>query len=323
MNPLLQVRELVVRFDTSKRLFGSAEQLTAVDGVSLEVERGQTLGVVGESGCGKTTLARAIVGLTRPTSGEICYEGQMLGKRRDPILRRHIQMVFQDPGSSLNPSMTVRQTFSELLKYHKLRAGNEIEERCKQLVSLVNLPNQILDVYPRNLSGGQKQRVAIARALALEPDLIIADEPVAALDVSVQAAVLNVLADLQSELGFGLIFISHDLTVVRQVCRDVAVMYFGKIVEEAAVAEIFTRPKHPYTRALLDAIPTITGPRRPGASAVKGEAPSPLDELPGCRFHPRCPIGVDECLDRDPPLEGGAHAVACFLADVDLSRDKR
>lgn len=315
MTSLLQVSDLTVRFSGKKQLFGAAEQLTAVDGVSLSVERGQTLGIVGESGCGKSTLARTIVGLTQPTSGEIRYEGKVLGKKREPSLRRHIQMVFQDPGSSLNASMTVRQTLAELLKYHKLRPPGEIEARCRELLALVNLPQQVLDARPRQLSGGQKQRVAIARALSLEPDLIIADEPVAALDVSVQAAVLNVLSDLQQELGIGLIFISHDLAVVRNVCRQVAVMYLGKIVEEAPVSDIFSDPRHPYTRALLDAVPTLTGPKRPGSSAMKGDAPSPLRTPTGCRFHPRCPIAIERCLDHHPPLEGHPHSVACFLAD--------
>ncbi|MEA2498863.1 MAG: peptide/nickel transport system ATP-binding protein [Actinomycetota bacterium] len=262
MSALLEVDDLVVRFPVKRRLFGASEEFAAVDGVTLKVERGQTVGVVGESGSGKSTLARTIVGLTQPSSGEIRYEGEVLGKKRDQRLRRKIQMVFQDPGSSLNPSMTVRKTLSELLKFHDLRSGDEIEARCRELVALVNLPEQALDVYPRRLSGGQKQRVAIARALALEPELIIADEPVAALDVSVQAAVLNVMADLQQELGIGLIFISHDLAVVRHVCRHVAVMYKGKFVEEAPVSEIFNDPQHDYTKALLAAVPSLTGPRR-------------------------------------------------------------
>lgn len=262
MTALLEVEDLVVRFPIKKRLFGASEEFTAVDGVSLTVERGQTVGVVGESGSGKSTLARTIVGLTEASSGEVRYEGQVLAKKRSARLRRQIQMVFQDPGSSLNPSMTVRKTLSELLKFHELRSGTAIEERCKELLALVNLPEQALDVYPRSLSGGQKQRVAIARALALEPELIIADEPVAALDVSVQAAVLNVMADLQQELGIGLIFISHDLAVVRHVCRYVAVMYKGQIVEEAPVRDIFNAPQHDYTKALLAAVPSLTGPRR-------------------------------------------------------------
>jgi ABC-type oligopeptide transport system ATPase subunit len=242
VSAFLEVDDLVVRFPVKRRLFGASEEFAAVDGVTLKVERGQTVGVVGESGSGKSTLARTIVGLTQPSSGEIRYEGKVLGKKRDQRLRRKIQMVFQDPGSSLNPSMTVRKTLSELLKFHDLRSGDEIEAR--------------------RLSGGQKQRVAIARALALEPELIIADEPVAALDVSVQAAVLNVMADLQQELGIGLIFISHDLAVVRHVCRHVAVMYKGKVVEEAPVSEIFNDPQQSYTKALLAAVPSLTGPRR-------------------------------------------------------------
>jgi ABC-type glutathione transport system ATPase component len=239
-----------------------------VDEVSIQVDEGQTLGIVGESGCGKSSLARAIIGLTRPASGEILFRGMPLGPFRDTAARRQIQMVFQDPGSSLNPAMTVRQMLTELLRHHRLRTRPQIPERCRELMAMVKLPEVTLDARPAKLSGGQKQRVAIARALAIEPALILADEPVAALDVSVQATVLNVLADLQAQLGFGLVFISHDLAVVRHICQDVAVMYLGQIVERADVQRIFQSPEHEYTRKLLSAAPRLNVEGQPDTQEV-------------------------------------------------------
>ena len=258
MTTLLDVRDVRVSYPGRRSTpLSRAEPHVAVDGVSLQVDEGRTLGIVGESGCGKSSLARAIIGLTRPAAGEILFRGSPLGHVRDAATRRQIQMVFQDPGSSLNPSMTVRQMLAELLRHHRLRTRQQIPERCRELMAMVKLPEETLDSRPAKLSGGQKQRVAIARALAIEPALILADEPVAALDVSVQATVLNVLADLQDELGFGLVFISHDLAVVRHVCQDVAVMYLGKVVERTDVQSIFRAPQHEYTKKLLDAAPRL------------------------------------------------------------------
>src|SRR5437016_6797247 len=253
------------------------ELLRAVDGVDLTIAKGETLGLVGESGCGKSTLGRCIVGLYTPTAGEIRYEGETLPAKRDRATRRRIQMVFQDPYSLLNPRMTVKQTLSELLRAHDMVPKAQIDARCRELLDLVGLGMRSLDAYPRQFSGGQRQRVSIARALALEPDVLVADEPVSALDVSVQATVLNLLRDLQRELGLTLLFIAHNLAVVRHLCDRVAVMYLGRIVEVAPTEEIFSTPRHPYTRGLLAAIPRMTeGVADDSAPAISGDPPSPL-----------------------------------------------
>src|SRR5437879_5571215 len=277
--------------------------LRAVDGVDLELGRGEALGRVGESGCGKSTLGRCIVGLYTPTAGTIRYEGVELPAKRDRVTRRRIQMVFQDPYASLNPRMTVRQTLSELLRAHDMVPKAQIDERCRELLDLVGLGARSLDAYPRQFSGGQRQRVSIARALALEPDLLIADEPVSALDVSVQATVLNLLDELRQKLGLTMLFIAHNMAVVRHVCDRVAVMYLGRIVETAPTAELFANARHPYTQGLLKAVPRLVPGRISEAAAVVGDPPSPVDLPSGCRFHPRCPIAQRPvCVVDDPPL---------------------
>jgi oligopeptide transport system ATP-binding protein len=320
--PLLEVRDVHMDFTIAdsivRRARGvPAEVLSAVDGVDLEIMPGEALGLVGESGCGKSTLGRCIVGLHAPTSGEIRYAGESLGAKRARSERRRIQMVFQDPYSSLNPRMTVRQTLSELLRVHKMVPRSGIDARCRELLDLVGLPARALDSHPRNFSGGQRQRVSIARALALQPELLVADEPVSALDVSVQATVLNLLDELRKDLGLTMLFIAHNMAVVRHVCDRVAVMYLGRIVETAETEKLFSNARHPYTQGLLRAVPRLVPGRVSESAAVVGDPPSPIDIPPGCRFHPRCPIAQTVCSERDPMLAGNeeeAHLAACHFA---------
>jgi oligopeptide transport system ATP-binding protein len=322
--PILEVRDLRMHFELARGLSDHvlrrpADVLRAVDGVSLELRRGETLGLVGESGCGKSTLGRCIVGLHEPTTGEVRFEGAALSAKRTRPERRRIQMVFQDPYSSLNPRMTVRQTLAELLRAHQVVPADAVDARCRELVELVGLPQRALDAHPRQFSGGQRQRVGIARALALEPEVLVADEPVSALDVSVQATVLNLLAELRERLGLTVLLIAHNMAVVRHVCDRVAVMYLGRIVETAPAAELFADARHPYTQGLLRAVPRLEPGRASDAPAVVGDPPSPIRIPSGCRFHPRCPIAAEPlCETEDPPFAPGperpAHAAACHFA---------
>jgi oligopeptide/dipeptide ABC transporter ATP-binding protein len=318
---LLEVRGLEMQFVLSDSMLRRArrvspEVLRAVDGVDLEIARGEALGLVGESGCGKSTLGRCIVGLYTPSAGEIRYDGEPLTARRERAQRRRMQIVFQDPYSSLNPRMTVRQVLSELLRVHRMVPRNRVDERCRELMDLVGLGPRALDAHPRNFSGGQRQRVSIARALALEPELLVADEPVSALDVSVQATVLNLLDELRSKLGLTMLFIAHNMAVVRHVCDRVAVMYLGRIVETAPTEELFSNPRHPYTQGLLKAVPRLVPGRLTEAVAMEGDPPSPINVPSGCRFHTRCPIAQEVCSRDDPALVAGAgrHLAACHFA---------
>jgi oligopeptide/dipeptide ABC transporter ATP-binding protein len=320
---LLALRGVHVDFPMNDSLVRRArraplEVLRAVDGVDLEIARGEVLGLVGESGCGKSTLGRCIVGLNRPTAGEIEFDGTPLTTSRARDTRRRMQMIFQDPYSSLNPRMTVRQTLSELLRVHAMVPRHQVTARCVELLELVGLSGQALDAYPRQFSGGQRQRVSIARALALEPELLVADEPVSALDVSVQATVLNLLESLCDQLGLTMLFIAHNMAVVRHVCDRVAVMYLGRIVETAVTEQLFSDPRHPYTRGLLNAVPRLQPGRASAAAAVEGDPPSPIDLPPGCRFRPRCPIAQERCREHDPQLSAGnaqtTHTAACHFA---------
>jgi oligopeptide transport system ATP-binding protein len=323
VDPLLEVRGLAMHFPLNKSLVrrvrgAQIDVLRAVDGVDLTVARGEALGLVGESGCGKSTLGRCIVGLYEPTAGEIVVEGKSMPGKRTAADRRRLQMIFQDPYSSLNPRMTVRQAISELLKVHNLVPRPGVDARCRELLDLVGLPASALDAYPSQFSGGQRQRISIARALALEPEILVADEPVSALDVSVQATVLNLLADLRQRLGLTMLFVAHNMAVVRHVCDRVAVMYLGRIVELAAGEELFSNARHPYTQALLRAVPRIDPGRVTQRDAVVGDPPSPVNLPPGCRFNPRCPRAGDVCRVDDPPLEVRAgHAAACHFAWTD------
>jgi oligopeptide transport system ATP-binding protein len=325
--PHLEVRGLAMHFPLNaslvRRLRGAPiEVLRAVDGVDLTVARGQALGLVGESGCGKSTLGRCIVGLYEPTEGQVLVDGQVLPAGRSAADRRRVQMIFQDPYSSLNPRMTVRQALAELLRVHELVPRAAIDARCRELLDLVGLPPSALDAYPRQFSGGQRQRISIARALALEPEILIADEPVSALDVSVQATVLNLLADLRQRLGLTMLFVAHNMSVVRHVCDRVAVMYLGRIVELASGDELFTDARHPYTQALLRAVPRLAPGHVTVRDAVVGDPPSPVNLPPGCRFNPRCPRAADVCRVDDPPLEHrGGHAAACHFAWSDPGRE--
>lgn len=317
----LHVDGLAVEFPGRRTLVDAVRRrspstATAVDGVTLHVGRGEIVGVVGESGCGKTTLARCLAGMQAPTAGTVRLDDTLLpGTGRSRAERRRIQMVFQDPYSSLNPRMTLGEMLQELLAVHELCPADARRTRAAEFLEFVGLDPLLLDRRPRELSGGQRQRASIARALALDPEVLVADEPVSALDVSVQAVVLNLLADLRTRLNMTIVLISHDLAVVSHLCDRVAVMYLGRIVEEGPVAEIFARPQHPYTRALLDAVPSGTSLPQERRS-LAGEPPSPYEIPAGCRFRSRCAIAAPGCATDDPRLratESGAR-VACHLA---------
>jgi oligopeptide transport system ATP-binding protein len=321
--PLLEVRNLVKHFTVGGGVFSSSHGLVrAVDDVSFVIPRGQTLGLVGESGCGKTTTGRAILQLDRPTSGQVLFEGRDLTTLDDGALRdmrRRLQVIFQDPYSSLNPRMTIGQIVAEPLAVHRIvREPDGRATRVRELLSRVGLLPQHAARYPHELSGGQRQRVGIARALAMEPALIVCDEPVSALDVSIQAQIINLLEDLQRDLGLTYLFIAHDLAVVRHISDRIAVMYLGKIVEVADRRALYEEPQHPYTKALLAAVP-IPDPELEAHRervVLGGEVPSPLNPPPGCVFHPRCPIAIERCREAVPELREvkPGHRAACILA---------
>jgi oligopeptide/dipeptide ABC transporter ATP-binding protein len=319
---LLEVRNLQKHFPVRGGLLRRiVAHVRAVDGVSFTLESGRTLGLVGESGCGKSTLGRAILQLQRPTGGEVILEGTeltTLGPRRLLEMRREMQIIFQDPFASLSPRRTVAQTIREPLDVHGIGSASERDGKVEELLQVVGMRPQVMDRYPHEFSGGQRQRIGIARALALNPKLIVADEPVSALDVSVRAQVLNLIAKLQREHGIAFLFISHDLSVVEHVSDHVGVMYLGKLVEMAPAKEIYRDPRHPYTQALLSAVPVPDPKRKSKRIVLTGDVPSPMHPPPGCPFHKRCPKVMEICSKVAAPVvdvgtAARPHRVACHL----------
>ncbi len=320
MNALLQVNDLKKHFPIRGGFFGrSARRVYAVDGVSFEIARGETLSLVGESGCGKSTVGRAILRLFDITAGQVVLDGQRiddLSPDRLRRIRRRVQVVFQDPFSSLNPRLSVRDILAEPIRNFGLaKSSADLAAKVAALMDTVRLPRDALDRRPHEFSGGQRQRICIARALAAEPDLIVCDEAVSALDVSVKAQIVNLLQDLQREFGLALLFISHDLAIVEHMTHRVAVMYLGKIVEMAPRAKIFANPRHPYTKALLSAVPVPDPAVRRTPLILKGDVPSPINPPRGCRFHTRCPYVFDRCRIEEPELRQNVEGqwAACHL----------
>ena len=319
-NYLLKVDNLKTYFPIKKGLLRrTVGYVKAVDGVSFKIRAGQTLGLVGESGCGKTTVARSLVRLVPATAGKVVFEQiDVLSADKSKLrqLRRDISIIFQDPFGSLNPRMTVGNIIAEPLKVHKGACGSELAKQVALLLSRVGLSAGHINRYPHEFSGGQRQRIGVARALALEPKLVVCDEPVSALDVSIQSQILNLLKDLQEKFRLTYLFIAHDLAVVEFFCDVVAVMYMGRIVEQATSEELYRNPLHPYTRALMSAIPQASPSMRGRRSASAGEVPSALNPPAGCPFHPRCPLATGDCLMQKPPLEEKSdykgHLVACW-----------
>ena len=317
---LVEVRNLVKHFPVMRGLLFArpAGAVRAVDGVSFSIRRGETLGLVGESGCGKSTTGRLILRLLEPTAGEVYFDGQnvfQLDRERLRRLRRQMQIIFQDPYASLNPRMTVGEIIGEPLVIHGLAKGRALQERVRELLEIVGLSAEHARRYPHEFSGGQRQRIGIARALAVNPAFIVADEPVSALDVSIQAQVINLLQDLQEAFGLTYLFIAHDLSVVEHVSDRVAVMYLGKLVELADKEELFQNPLHPYTRALMSAIPIPDPEAKRERVLLQGDVPNPIHPPPGCRFHTRCPLAEEICRVEEPPFVdiGNQHYVACHL----------
>ncbi|MFJ7407346.1 MULTISPECIES: ABC transporter ATP-binding protein [unclassified Lysinibacillus] len=319
--PLLQVNELKQHFFLKKeRLFGAQQVVKAVDGVSFNIMPGETLSIVGESGCGKSTTGRAILQLDEPTSGEVLLFGKNLvemNKKELRAARKDIQIIFQDPYASLNPRRTIRKMLMEAMSIQKIVPPAQQESRMLELMSLVGLRPEYLERYPHEFSGGQRQRIGIARALAVNPKIIICDESVSALDVSIQAQILNLLKKLQRDLDLTFLFISHDLSVVRHISDRVMVMYLGKVVEIADKHSLFSQPLHPYTKALFSSIPIIDKQHRKERIILKGDIPSPLNPPTGCSFHTRCPFATDKCKVEIPALReiNTTHKVACHFAE--------
>lgn len=316
--PVLELRDLRVHFPQRSGIFSKKRYVKAVDGVSLALEPGEIIGLVGESGCGKSTLGRAAVNLERPTAGEVLIDGVDLYRSSAKAVRSLVgryQMIFQDPYGSLNPRLTVFSALDEVLSMRKERFSlSERRGEAVRLLERVGLPQDVLSRFPHQFSGGQRQRIGIARALAAEPGFIVADEPVSALDVSVQASIVNLLEKIREESGTAFLFIAHDLAVVEHISDRIMVMYLGHVVESAPARELVSSPVHPYTRALLAAVPSLE--KRSERIVLKGDVPSPLDPPSGCPFHPRCPYAREICRTQKPELKkNGSHAVACFYGD--------
>jgi oligopeptide transport system ATP-binding protein len=319
-SPLLQVEQLKTYYPIKKGIISrTVGHVKAVDGVSFDIFPGETLGLVGESGCGKSTIGKTLVRLENPTEGNILFQGQELSQisnREMKKLRTDIQIIFQDPSSSLNPRKRIRDILTEPLSVHQIMDAGDIPKRVDELLELVGLPKSYKNRYPHEFSGGQRQRIGIARALSLNPKLIICDEPVSALDVSIQAQILNLLMDLQKELHLTYLFIGHGLGAVKYISNRIAVMYLGKIVEIGKTQDIFHNPKHPYTQALLHSYP-VPNPhlRTKERIVIQGDVPSPANPPSGCRFHTRCPMVKAICREQEPLLKGHDHAVACLALD--------
>ena len=320
--PILHVEQISKHFPAMTNIFGRPLKLVrAVDDVTLTLAKGETLALVGESGCGKSTLGRLMMRLIEPSSGDIIIDGQditKLGERQIAPIRRKIQLIFQDPFASLNPRMTVAQMVAEPLMLHKIVPAREREARVVELLEAVGLGAQHMHRYPHEFSGGQRQRIVIARALAAEPAIIVCDEPVSALDVSIRSQILNLLAELQERLGLSYLFISHDLSVVKHIADRVAVMYLGRIVEIGTAEDVFAAPRHPYTRALISAIPLPEPGARKEQKPIEGDLPSPLNPPSGCHFHTRCPYVEEICRTQRPQLIAGksGHPSACHFRDT-------
>jgi oligopeptide/dipeptide ABC transporter ATP-binding protein len=318
---LLEIRNLKKYFPVRRGVLSRVvSHVKAVDDVSFTITKGETFGLVGESGCGKTTTGRAVLRLIEPDSGEIRFEGAdmlRLGTGALRALRRDMQIIFQDPFASLNPRMTVRTIVGEPFAIHGIATGSDRDDRVAELLKTVGLEPSVMSRYPHEFSGGQRQRIGIARALALRPKLIVADEPVSALDVSIQSQIINLLADLQVQFGLTYLFISHAIPVIEHISTRIGVMYVGKLVEVGTSQQICVNPKHPYTQALLSAVPVPDPAAKKVRIVLKGDVPTPINPPSGCRFHPRCPIAVDRCKTEEPPLrplEDGRQ-VACHLAE--------
>jgi oligopeptide transport system ATP-binding protein len=318
--PLISVDGLKTYYPIKKGILSrTVGHIKAVDGVSFSIFEGETLGLVGESGCGKSTIGRSIVRLENPTEGKIIFQGDDitgLSNKQMSDYRSNLQIIFQDPFSSLNPRKRIKDIIAEPLKVHQIVQSKDIQKRVDELLDMVGLPKHYKNRYPHEFSGGQRQRIGIARALSLNPKLIVCDEPVSALDVSIQAQVLNLLSDLQKELNLTYLFIAHGLGAVKYISDRIAVMYLGKVVEIAKTEEIFKNPKHPYSLALLNAYP-VPNPnlRNKERIVIQGDVPSPANPPKGCRFHTRCPIAMDICMQQVPELKGTDHAVACFAVN--------
>lgn len=318
MSKLLEVKDLKKHYPISVNWRKQAT-VKAVDGVSFSLQAGETLGLVGESGCGKSTTGMSVLRLTEPTSGEVFFEGEnicKLNSNKMRLYRKKMQIVFQDPFASLNPRWKIGNTIAEALEIHKIVTGKEKNLRVEQLLDRVGIDPSYKNRYPHEFSGGQRQRIGIARALAVQPQFIVCDEPVSALDVSVQAQVINLLQDLQKELALSYLFIAHDLGVVRHICDRVAVMYLGKIVELADTEDLYTNAQHPYTKALLSAVPVPDPLAKRDEIVLTGDIPSPLNPPTGCSFHPRCPYAKARCKETAPELTNkqNQHSVACHFA---------